>query len=423
MTNVAIDRDGDLAATDRDGERQQRTSRSRYRVTPGITFNTANGPLSAQLRIVNKIIAAIKHTPKGEVIRIMTWNFASPRAVDALLDAQRRGVKIRLLMDSANRSASKPNPAFSRLKAGLRNGNKGRRAKNRSYAKECNHACRRDARGAAHGKYYLFTRVGRSENVLIQGSANLTTAGSLNQWNEVYTYVGKRNLFNFTKGIFSEMWRDKAVPSPWETYYHTNGSLSFSPAVGADYKGHPHERALRRVKCTGAIKAGNANGRTIIRFFPDVLRNDPGMRVARQLRGLWNNGCDVKIGYTVIGIDIKRYLQQSSGRGPVPLRHMVQDFDGDRDFDNYFHLKVLTINGVMGKDRTAFWAMNGSTNTSRLSYNSDENIGTFKQRRVVRRYQGFLDYWWNNPPPSVAPRVSRQALPEDFDPYVHVDMD
>ena len=46
----------------------------------------------------------------------------------------------------------------------------------------------------------------------------------------------------------------------------------------------------------------------------------------------------------------------SSGRGPVPMKHLVQDFNGDGEFDNYFHLKAMSIVGNVGGDRSGYVA-------------------------------------------------------------------
>ena len=66
----------------------------------------------------------------------------------------------------------------------------------RSYAKTCIQSCR-GARGAAHAKFYLFSKTGKAKNVVMSGSANLTVAGAVNQWNDMYTWVDNRKLFNF----------------------------------------------------------------------------------------------------------------------------------------------------------------------------------------------------------------------------------
>ena len=82
----------------------------------------------------------------------MSWNIMSRTAVDALLRAQARGVKVRVLMDNTN-LVDIPNPGFQRLKAGFRRANQDDiKMSRRSYAKTCIQSCR-GARGAAHAKY------------------------------------------------------------------------------------------------------------------------------------------------------------------------------------------------------------------------------------------------------------------------------
>ena len=68
----------------------------------------------------------------------------------------------------------------------------------------------------------------------------------------------------------------------------------------------------------------------------------------------------------MVGIDVGRMLRAPGRRGPVPMQHLVQDFNGDGEFDNYFHLKAMTIVGNVGGDRTNYVLLNGSSNWSGL---------------------------------------------------------
>ena len=83
-----------------------------------MVFNSALGSRENRNRIFGKIIAAINHAPARSRIRVMSWNIMSRTAVDALLRAQARGVKVRVLMDNTN-LVDIPNPGFKRLKASL----------------------------------------------------------------------------------------------------------------------------------------------------------------------------------------------------------------------------------------------------------------------------------------------------------------
>ena len=410
-----------------------------YRVTPGISFNSPIGSHAVKWRIMKQILGAINHAKPRSEIKIMSWNMMSADAVTALLKAQKRGVVVRLLMDASNDDADTPNPWYHRLKKGLRDGNGHKRPQNRSYAKTCHGSCRGKA-GAAHAKYYLFSHSGASKHVFMQGSANLTTAAAINQWNELYTFVDNKGIYDFAERVFDQAWRDKPVRAPYESYGGSRVKLVFSPYAGRSFSSDPVQDALNAVKCRGAVASGNTRHRTIVRSAPDVIRGKRGMIAARQLKRLWNRGCDVRIVYTVMGGDVRKVLKSPGGRGAVPMRHLVQDFDGDGEFDNYFHIKVLTINGVMGKDRTSFLSFNGSSNTSDLATRSDENIGRIASKRVVLRYQEHIDYWFENPPPDPCDNIHEPGEPtchksgtgggggaagrkHAVDPYAHVDLD
>ncbi|GAA1791277.1 hypothetical protein GCM10009795_041190 [Nocardioides hankookensis] len=423
----------ETAASASPAQQPSKPKKQRYEVTPGITFNSPIGSRATKNHINYKIIGAINHARPGSSIKIMTWNFQSPQAATALVNAQKRGVVVRLLMDASNNDEDTPNPSFRRLRAELAAGNKGKkRPENRSIAKTCTGSCRGKG-GSAHAKFFLFSKTGASPYVFMQGSANLTVAAAYNQWNELFTYVGRKDMYRFAGGVFNQMWRDKPIKQPYTTFSRGGFGLTFSPYAGKAIKSDPVQDALDMVRCRGAVDSGNKRGRTIVRSAPDVIRGNRGMVAAKRLKALWDSGCDVRIVYTVMGVAVRKVLRGSGGRGAVPMRHLVQDFDGDGDFDNYFHIKVLTINGVVGKDRTTYVAYNGSSNTSDLSTHSDENIGTLHGKRYTLRYQDHIDYWFDNPPPdgkydgtddgTGGGAAGRLALPRVVDPYVNVDLD
>ena len=391
-----------------------------YKAQEGPTFNTAIGDQSSRRAILDLILQTIRHTsPKGQ-IKIMTWNFMNAGAADALIQRAQKGTTVRVLIDANNNDEDTDNPSFRRLKKGLKATNgKNEKGATKSFARMCRGSCRGKS-GAAHTKMFLFDKVGLSRNVLIQGSANLTTAAAANQWNEVYTYVGRDNIYDFAEKIFDQMWRDKVTKNAYREFEGNRYSLYFSPYYGKYFEEDPVQAMMDRIRCKGAQNAGNANGRTIVRSAPDVIRGKRGMIAARRLKTLWDQGCDVRIAYTVMGRDVKKHLNGGGGRGPVPMKHLVQDFDGDGDFDNYFHLKVLTINGRIGADRTAYVTFNGSANTSDPSSRSDEQIGKLVGKRNTLAYQRFIDRWYENPPPNAGRRADADP---NIDPYQHVDMD
>ncbi len=393
----------------------------RYSPAPGVVFNSALGKPGDRNRIFGKILAAINHSPKRSRIRVMSWNIMSRTAVDALLRAQERGVKVRVLMDNTN-LVDIPNPGFKRLKAGLKRGNQDRKQSRHSYAKTCIGSCRGEG-GAAHTKMYLFSQTGKAQDVVMEGSANLTVAGAVNQWNDLYTWIDNRKLYNFAVRVYKQMWQDTPVAQQFVEYSTGKDLLGFTPLRGPGGRtADPVLDLLNRTTCSGAQGAGR-NGHTIVRAAPDVMRNERGMKIAMRLREMWANGCDVRIAYTVMGVSIFHALGAPTARGVVPKKHLVQDFDGDKEFDNYFHLKALTINGVVDGNPKSYVTLQGSSNWSGYAAASDENFGIMARRNTTLKYQHFIDYWYENFPKSKPPTPDLRLARGTIDPYAHVDMD
>jgi hypothetical protein len=388
-----------------------------YNPRPGVTFNNPLGNRAHQRAIFNKIIRSINSSPRGSDIRIFTWNYLTSDGTDALLRAQRRGVRIEVLMDASNNTEI-PNQPFRRLRAGLHNFNAHVKKDRHSWARTCRHSCRGTG-GVAHSKFYLFSQVGSVPRVVMLGSANFTKASTANQWNDITTHVRSKAIWGFANKIFDQASHDRPVRPPFAARAFGNVRLMFFPKGGAP---DPVMRLLNQVKCHDA--ANTRSHRTRLRIAPDVIRTGRGLALARKVRSLWNNGCDIRIGYTVMGMDAGQVLRNPAGRGPVPMKHLVQDFNGDGEFDNYFHLKAMSIVGNVGKDRSNYVVLNGSANWSSLAGTSDENIGIYWSRSRTLRYQEHLNYWYTHFPKSrpattttpatLADRSARQAGPDQL---------
>jgi phosphatidylserine/phosphatidylglycerophosphate/cardiolipin synthase-like enzyme len=407
----------------------------RYTPRPGITYNSPVGSHAKRTAIIGKIIRSIRSTPKGQDIRIMSWNIQSRAGVDALLRAQRRGVRVRVLMSRSN-AAAIHNTSWARLDRGLRLGNAHRKKSRHSWARTCASSCRGRS-GAAHAKYYLFSRSGRARNVVIHGSANLTTASTTNQWNDVFTTVNREAPYQFFAHVFSEMAKDRPVRSPYTSWTSGRDKFMFFPGP---QKYDPVMRLLNKVRCHGATNTSSHRTRLLIA--PDVLREERGMRLGRKIWQLWQNGCDLRVGYTIVGGSIGKMMRRPGQRGRgVPMRHLVQDNNGDGMFDNYFHLKSMSVVGHIGRDRSNWLTLNGSSNWSGRGIRSDENLGVHWRKGITQRYQEYLGYWFGWSGFNAANRSARmtaQAAQDGrlvdgllfgtgpingVDPYAHVDMD
>ncbi|MET0525118.1 MAG: phospholipase D-like domain-containing protein [Nocardioides sp.] len=374
---------------------------------PGPTFNSPIGDGADKRAIFHKIIRAINSSPRRSEIKIFSWNFLTREGTDALLRAQNRGVMVRLLMDNTNNTEI-PNQPFRRLKAGLHSGN--RHEKRNSWARVCNGSCRGKG-GSAHAKFFMFSQSGKVRRVVMQGSANLTLASTNNQWNDIYTHTRNKKVWKFYTRVFREATRDRKARSPFTAVQLGTTRLMMFPLAGKKVR-DPVMQLLNKVKCKNATNT--PSHRTRIRIAPDVIRQDRGMDLAKKVRQLWNQGCDVRIGYTVVGITVGRMLRDGGGRGPVPMKHLVQDFNGDGEFDNYFHLKSMTIVGNVGGDRSNYVMLNGSANWSGLARASDENLGVYWNKARTLQYQKHLDYWYTHFPESRDDRSDRTARVTTF---------
>ncbi|QNN51741.1 phospholipase D-like domain-containing protein [Nocardioides mesophilus] len=356
-----------------------------------------NDPLSDSRRaIYNHLIRSIRSVTRGEEIRIASWNLKSENFVDSLIAAHRRGVSVQVIVSSGNANEENPNPGFFRLKRNL-NHDGSRPVERRSWAMLCTSSCRGGS-GIAHTKMYLFSKVGNAKNVVMFGSANATEVAATGQWNDLFTVKGKRALYDRSEQIFREMSRDRRAKQPYQTFTVGKFQAIWYPYwYGTRTSGDPTLTELQHTRCKGATGAG-AGGRTVVRIGMTAWLSASGEDIANRLKTMWNRGCDVKIVYAVIGNRILKILRDPTGRGAIPMRQIVQDFNGDGVYDRYLHMKVLTVSGVWRGDTSANVTWNGSSNWTPVSLKSDEMGMKIQATGVRRRYANWIEHLFNNPP-------------------------
>lgn len=410
-------------------------SAMQYNPPPGVKLNNPLGSTANKLKIRNHIVRSIYSVPKGRRIRIMSWNIRSHQIAKALVKAHRRGVTVQVIIDSINTHASKPDPNNPIPADPTRNEDwfwmkrEFKRANNRpggyrSWARVCKASCRSRG-GLPHVKMVLFDRVHKRKDVVMYSSGNLTNAASTIQWNDIYTVNGNKRLFKFANKVFNEMSHDRAVGQPWRVgSFGGRIRFGFFPWRGKGTAGDPVVRALNPVKCRSAGKGvGDGKGRTVIRIAQTSLAGSRGERIARKLKGLWNKGCHIQMVYALITPKIKGILRSKGGRGPMPIKQIAQDRDGDFVYDRYLHHKAMTISGHWGSNRRADYTWNGSANWQNYTLASDEIFTRLKGPGVRRTYNKFLKRLFRNPP-----RSARGQVPEGFarlagiDPYAKMEL-
>ncbi len=362
-----------------------------------LTYNNPIGSRTSQLANTSMLVRAINSTPTCEKIQLATWNFRDDKTWWAIRDAVRRGVTVQVIMSAGNDTPEGTelyNPRWIRMRDFLAESNATKVDQTeRNWARTCGGACRSSG-GAAHSKYYMFSKVGGARNVVFYGSHNLTYTASDNQWNDLYTVVND-GYYAFMDRIFAESADRVRTANPYRRA--SFGSLTMdiyayrgaNRAQGAD----PMMTALRRVKCTSAGSVGVSN-RTAIRVSMAALLNVRGQDLATKLASLKRSGCNVKVLVTNIGYHAMKTLQNAR----VPLRQLTRYDSRKRKFTVYTHTKVMTISGNYGGSSNQQVAFNGTANWTASSLDSDELQGEIRSASVVNKYNYFVNNWYNRTP-------------------------
>ena len=322
--------------------------------------------------ILRRVIRSTYNTAKGEFIRVVVWNYDDNRVTNALLDADRRGVHVQVVV-----AGSVENANWARTRDQLN-----RKTNDKSFAVKCKGGCRSRTK-VMHAKYVLFSRVHKAKNISMVGSFNLTAPAGNRQWNDMVT-TRSPVLYNELSAAFDEYAADRILARPYLESDLGKYKVTLWPA----FNRNPILAELKQVACTGATgSAGTAGGRTKIRIAIAGWFDDFGTDIARQVRLLWERGCDIRIITTLAGRGVNRTLKNPAGRGPVPIKMITQDDNADGIPERYLHMKNIAISGVYAGDTAANVLITGSPNWSRNAQNSDEiMVRILKATKMVRQY-------------------------------------
>lgn len=367
-----------------------------YTPKKGVRVNNPLGTPGDKRRIIDHLIRTINSTPRGSKIRIATWNLRSDAIVNALIAAHNRHISVRTVIDRLNANRDNPNWGYERLTKALKRNNMKRRPEMRSFTRRCVSACRAP-HGIAHTKFFLFSRAGKTRDVVMFGSANATDLAAYYQWNDLYTVRRDPAVFDEFLNVFNEMARDTKVAQPYLAYYHGPMSLYFYPYSGEGTEKDPTLSELNKIECRGATNGTGTNGRTKIRIAMTSMHGERGIAIAERVMQMWNRGCDVKLVYAVLGNEILRIFRRGGPR-PLPFRQIAQDFNLDRVYDRYLHMKTMTVSGVYDGQTDAQVTWNGSANWTSVALASDEVVARIFDPKVTTQYADWIEWLYAHPP-------------------------
>jgi phosphatidylserine/phosphatidylglycerophosphate/cardiolipin synthase-like enzyme len=332
--------------------------------------------------ILNRVVQSVRNTAKGEYIRVAVWNYDDRAVTDALIDAHRRGVHVQVVVANTVSNAN-----WRRTSAAL---NDSRR--DQSFAVRCRGGCR--SRSILHAKFVLISRVREARTISMVGSFNLTKPAGFRQWNDMVT-LRDPEFYDSLVDTFNEYADDRPLRRPYRVIDLGKQKITLWPSIGRN----TILEELQRVRCQiPASAAVNGQRRTRIRIAIAGWFDAYGTDIARRLRVLWNSGCDVKIITTLAGRGVNRTLRSGGGRGPVPIRQVAIDNNGDRVPERYLHMKALAIKGFFDGDPAANVLVTGSPNWSARAQRSDEIVFRFLDvPGLVRQYSAHVDRLFRAP--------------------------
>jgi len=356
----------------------------------GVKFNHWNIS-KYRYTIRRHMLSTINSVPSGGTIRWMVYSFGDWAIERALVRARNRGVSVQVLGNYINHDTWAP---WRQLVAtlGSRMTKPGRDPERMSWARQCVRSCRGHG-GNLHVKLYLFSQVSSVPDVTMYGSWNPTWVANQRQWNHLDTRWDPATYEQYLQ-IFAQAKQDR-----WFGYAHwESGGMEnmVFPKPGTRADTDPVNEQLGKISCVSPPDATGATHATVIRVGMYVFGGSRGTWMAKRIRSLWNQGCDVAIIYGFMSDRAFSILYSPSGRGRIPMKQAVSIENGMPY--RYFHSKYVAMSGVYDgvPGSSEVWA--GSTNFANLGFSSDDlTVRTPGSALLVQAYFKDWGITWNGP--------------------------
>jgi phosphatidylserine/phosphatidylglycerophosphate/cardiolipin synthase-like enzyme len=378
-----------------------------WRPRLGVVFNDPLGAKADAQAIIRRVVAAIRHTPKGATVRIAVYSFDRSEVASALRKARARGVRVQVVVNSRVMSGT-----ARRLQKVL-----GRNPAKSSFLIACKGSCRGKGDGGnLHVKVYSFSRTGGARDLVIVSSGNLTSKAVYRQWNDSFAISQDTGLFDAWVSMFTQLKDRRRVGARVIGYVASNGAFgaswsrisaqgtsttSVSAQASGRYRasGDPVVRRMQRVGCAAPAGYGAA-GHTVVRITMYAMFKARGEAIARQLARLKRAGCDIRIITSVPGGLTSRIL----ARAGIATRNadwlfterdpLLEDGIGGFGPRFYSHLKVMALSGTYaGKPTRTVWT--GSENWDALSFANEEVVLQVSDPAVYDAYARRFVQMWN----------------------------
>ncbi|WP_345042771.1 phospholipase D-like domain-containing protein [Streptomyces sannanensis] len=324
-------------------------------IVTGAVFNNPKGTTDEKNAVKNHIIDAINKTQSGRLIRAAMYALTDEDYTNALIAAYNKGVNVRVVLDGKYVTTGSTADDLRNVL--------GTDTSKSSWVTVCGTgtddlACIGTGNNALnHNKFFLFSRVGgvvgEGEDVVIQASANQTSANTQKYFNNAYTVVGNTALYTAYVGYFNDLAAQVKNSNYYKTGYADSLKYYFFPQGSGDVMAD----FVNNVSCTGNSTVGTANGhKSIIRVAASMFFNRPAVRDALVARA--NEGCSVQIVYAEADAS---YVSTLKRHANITLKQLY-DLNTDGTVKYQVHSKYLLVEGNYAGHPDTYWTFMGSHN-------------------------------------------------------------
>ncbi len=337
------------------------------------------------------LVELINNTAGGAEIRISLYGWddwsgsSAPNPTPALQNALSRGVKVKILLDAG----AKLSADYTTLKNAMigRSG---------SYIKRCGVGYQttagsgRGCLGSAvnHSKVFLFSRVGLSDYVVVQGTSHITPTWGNGAWDAMMTVVGRKKLYDGYVKYFEDEAKNVRQPNYYRTVTDGAYKAYFFPRTVTKTSDDVMVGILNNVKCSGNTTRPSASGHaTKIRI---ATYNFTREKVAAKIQSLAKQGCyfDIAVNGENMGSKVKTYLKSKDS--PSAAKRI--NVDNAHVGNMIVHAKYMLIEGNYDghPNSTIMWV--GSPNLTNPAL--DENDESLL--KIESKTGAWFDQWADN---------------------------
>lgn len=393
--------------------------------------------------IVSRVDRAINGVPKHRrtsnkpqpVIHITTYLMDHTRSVTDLIDACKRGVAVRVIIDEdidnknsrrlisalngdnvkdrnhdgkpdrkadrgpcnrplkqdrAARSSVDPGEVLMSREQAARSvdaplGDSVTWGRDGSYVKRCTPSCR-SGKGNMHMKIYLFSQTGKARDVVMVSSSNINRGGAKLGWNDMYIMRGRPK--SYAEYVQQHLAMTYGLPAPRKGVFFDDGPYTsrFFPIKDAGKAKDPVMHDLDKIRCRGS-----AWGATQLHISMFYWKGTRGNYIATKLLDMARAGCQIHIIYGAPSRQIAERLRTAARNNLIDLYDSRWDFNEDGWNEVRTHSKFVLVRGSYEGNDKKWVVMTGSPNwvAGSLSKGDESTLNI----ELKSAYDAYLKNW------------------------------